>query len=144
MARSGRPWLIGDGTNRVSMVFIDSLIEGVGLALTRDRAAGQTYFLADARPYLWAEVFQAMGEAQQVQVRPRHLPAGLATVCHALDQWLARRGRYSMAVHVAGEATRHMACSIDKAAAELGYRPGVELREGMRQAVGWAREVGWL
>jgi len=144
MARSGRPLLIGDGRNAVSMVYIDNLVECVGLALTRPEAAGQTYFAADEKPYFWREVFQAMGEAMGVEIRPRYLPGSIALVCRVLDRILGCLGHYSFYLHIAGEGTRHMGCSIDKAREELGYRPAIRLQEGMRRAVAWSREKGWL
>ncbi len=143
-ARRGRPWLIGDGRNTVSMVYIDNLVTGVGLALTRAEAAGQTYFLADETPYLWQEVFSVMGNALGVQVQPRRLPAGFAALSNALDRGLGALGCYSFYIHLAGEATRHMGCSIDKARRELGYCPTVSLPHGIREAVLWARAKGWL
>jgi nucleoside-diphosphate-sugar epimerase len=143
-ARRGRPWIIGEGRNAVSMVYIDNLIAGVGLALTRAEAAGQTYFLADENPYPWQEVFAVMGSALGVQVRPRCLPARIAALSKVLDRGLGALGCYSLYVHLAGEATRHMGCSIAKARRELGYCPAVSLPQGMREAVLWARAEGWL
>ena len=35
-----------------------------------------------------------------------------------------------------------IACTVDKARDELGYRPGVELREGMRRSIAWCLENG--
>ena len=144
MARGGRPLLIGDGTNSVSMVYIDNLVQGLGRALSAEAAAGQTYFFADEKPYLWRDVFYAMGRAQDVAVHPRHFPGILAPLCNVLDRGLGVVGYYHLLVHVAGEATRHMGCSIDKAHDELGYEPTIALKEGIRAAVAWARTRGWL
>ena len=144
MASSGRPLLIGDGSNSVSMVYIDNLVQGLGLALSVPAAAGQTYFFADEKPYLWQDIFYAMGRALDVDVRPRHLPKSFATLCNVLDRGFGALGYYHLLVHVAGEATRHMGCSIDKARDELGYKPTVALDQGMREAVAWARTQGWL
>ena len=144
LARGGRPPLIGDGTNTVSMVYLDNLVQGIGLALTAPAAAGQTYFFADEKPYLWRDVFLAMARAQDIDARPRHLPGLIAPLCTALDRSLGALGFYHLMVHVAGEARRHMACSIDKARDELGYEPTVALDEGIQKAVDWARARGWL
>ena len=144
LARGGRPPLIGDGTNTVSMVYLDNLVHGSGLALTAPAAAGQTYFFADEKPYLWRDVFLAMARAQDIDARPRHLPGLIAPLCTALDRSLGALGFYHLMVHVAGEARRHMACSIDKARDELGYEPTVALDEGIQKAVDWARARGWL
>ncbi len=144
MARGGRPPLIGNGTNSVSMVYIDNLVQGLGLALSVPAAAGQTYFCADEKPYLWQDIFYAMGRAMNVEVRPRHLPKSIAALCNILDRGLGALGYYHLLVHVAGEATRDMGCSIDKARDELGYLPTFTLDQGMKEAVDWAQNQGWL
>ncbi len=144
LAKSGRPLVIGDGRNRVSMIYIDDLVDALGRALTHPAAAGGTAFVADSQSYEWQEIFVAMGQAQDVEVRPLHLPRAVATLCSAGDSVLARLGRYSMMVHVAGEATQHMACDPAGARDLLGVEPQVGLYEGMRRAVTWARGEGWL
>ena len=144
LARSGRPLVIGDGRNLVSMIYIDDLVDALGRAMTRPAAAGGTAFVADSQSYEWQEIFVAMGLAQDVQVRPLHLPGVVTSVCAAGDAFLAALGRYSMMVHVAGEATQHMACDPAGARELLGVEPQVGLYEGMRRAVAWARGQGWL
>ena len=85
-----------------------------------------------------------MGRAMNVEVRPRHLPKSIAALCNILDRGLGALGYYHLLVHVAGEATRDMGCSIDKARDELGYLPTVTLDKGMQEAVDWAQNQGWL
>jgi nucleoside-diphosphate-sugar epimerase len=144
LAASGRPLVIGDGRNRVSMIYIDDLVDALGRALTVRDASGSTAFVADGESYEWQEVFIAMGRAQDVDVRPLHLPRAVASLCAVGDAALAALGRYSMMVHVAGEATRHMACESSFARDLLGFSPQVGLYEGMRRAVIWARSEGRL
>ena len=48
----------------------------------------------------------------------------------------------SSEIHVLSEMNKTIACSVDKARDELGYRPGVELREGMRRSVEWCLANG--
>jgi nucleoside-diphosphate-sugar epimerase len=144
LARSGRPLIIGDGRNLVSMIYIDDLVEALGRAMTHPAAAGGTAFVADNQSYEWQEIFVAMGLAQDVQVHPLHLPRMVTSVCAAADAFLSALGRYSMMIHVAGEATQHMACDPGGARELLGVTPQVGLYEGMRRAVVWARGEGWL
>jgi nucleoside-diphosphate-sugar epimerase len=142
--RDGRPPIFGDGENAVSAVYIDNLVQCVGLALTVPEGAGKTYFVADDPVYRWREVFDEIGRAQGVAVRPRRFPALVATACAFLDGFLARLDQYAMDVHLAGEADRHMGCSIDRAKTELGYRPITDLSRGMVEAVQWAKQSAWL
>ncbi|MEE2657483.1 MAG: NAD-dependent epimerase/dehydratase family protein [Candidatus Latescibacterota bacterium] len=144
LAGGGRPPILGDGHNRVSMIYIDDLIDAVGRALVLPVAAGGTYFIADNEIYDWAQVLREMGEAQGAHVRPRYLPGFGAQLCHWLDRGLSAFGLYSMMIHVAGEGTRHMGCRNDRARRELGFDPQTGISAGMRTAVQWARQQGWL
>ena len=51
-------------------------------------------------------------------------------------------GLYNQKIHVLSEMNKTIACSVEKARGELGYRPGVELREGMRRSIAWCLENG--
>jgi nucleoside-diphosphate-sugar epimerase len=45
-------------------------------------------------------------------------------------------------VHVLGEMNKTIACSVERAKAELGWEPGPGLREGMRRSVEWCLANG--
>ena len=44
-------------------------------------------------------------------------------------------GLYDEKVHVLSEMSLNIACSVGKAERELGYRPTIGLREGMRLGI---------
>ena len=58
------------------------------------------------------------------------------------DGMIQAFGLYNKEIHVAGEMDKDIACSIKKAQEELGYRPIVELKEGMRRSIEWCRSNG--
>jgi nucleoside-diphosphate-sugar epimerase len=70
------------------------------------------------------------------------LPSVASEVALVVDAAVQRTGLYQQKVHVLSEMNKTIACSVDKARAELGYRPGVELREGMRRSIQWCLENG--
>jgi nucleoside-diphosphate-sugar epimerase len=70
------------------------------------------------------------------------LPSVASEVALAVDATLQRAGLYHQKIHVLSEMNKTIACSVDKAQRELGYRPGVELREGMRRSIAWCLENG--
>ena len=55
------------------------------------------------------------------------LPSVASEVALAVDAALQRAGLYNQKIHVLSEMNKTIACSVDKARAELGYRPSVEL-----------------
>ena len=74
--------------------------------------------------------------------RQRYVPPLVGEIARVADAMLQGAGVYSQKVHVLGELRHTIACSIEKAKAELGYAPAVELREGMRESVRWCLANG--
>jgi nucleoside-diphosphate-sugar epimerase len=147
LVRTGRFPLLGDGTQRRSMVYVDNLVQGAVLAELTDTAPGRAWWIADERPYeineIVATVKDALREAGlEVAGRQVRLPAVVGRLAERADALVQRTGRYVTQLHVLGEMDKTIACDISVAGAELGYRPTVELAEGMRRSVAWCLAQG--
>ena len=146
--RKGRFPLVGDGSQRRSMVYIDNLVQGLLRAEVADKAPGNAYWIADARPYELREIIATVRQAlvdEGLTVRgdtELRLPRVAARMAERADAALQRRGRYHQALHVLGELNHTIACDISRARDEIGYEPTVELREGMRASIRWCLEHG--
>jgi nucleoside-diphosphate-sugar epimerase len=145
--RTGRFPLVGDGSNRRSMVNTDNLVDGVLRAELTEVAGGRAYWIADRRPYPMREVVDTVREAlrlegYEVSGRLPRLPKLAGTVAEKLDGLLQGRGKYVQELHVLGEMDKTIACRIDAAETDLGYDPQVELLGGMRDAIQWCRAEG--
>ncbi|MBI3941267.1 MAG: NAD(P)-dependent oxidoreductase, partial [Acidobacteria bacterium] len=149
MIKNGALPIVGDGENRRSMAYVDNLCQGLLLAESIAAANGQTYWIADRRPYTMNEIVDTVERLMETEFgvavthKRMRLPNGvgqLATVC---DRLLQGVGLYNQKVHVLSEMNKTIACSISKAEKELGYRPAVELEEGMRRSLAWVFEKGY-
>jgi nucleoside-diphosphate-sugar epimerase len=145
--RRGRFPLVGDGSNRRSMVYIDNLVQGLLLAAESDRARGRAYWIADLEPYPMRYLLETVREAMraeglQVSARQPRVPSRIGDLAEMADRFLQERGKYVQAVHVLSEMNKTIACTTKRAEAELGYRPAVGLLEGMRRSVRWVLEHG--
>ncbi len=140
----GRMPLVGGGGYARSLVYIDSLVACVRLALVRPAAAGNVYYVADRHPYTTRGVVEAMAKALGVEPRYLPLPAIAAKAAYWTDQLFAMAGRYQQEVHLVGEGDWNVGLSIEKARRELGYEPKVAIEEGMQRAVDWCRSRGLL
>jgi len=67
---------------------------------------------------------------------------GAGTVAEKPDRVLQARGIYHQEMHVMGEMNKTIACDISRTTQELGYRPLIDLDEGMRRSVRWCRDRG--
>lgn len=142
MIASGRPIVFGSGENLRSLTYIDNLVQAAILAARSPRAVGETYWVADERPYTTLDVCEAIAQALGLTIRPRRVPSLVSALMRFADEALQRMGCYIKEVHVAGEMTQNIACDIRKAIKELGYCPTVELHEGMRRSAEWCRAQG--
>jgi nucleoside-diphosphate-sugar epimerase len=148
MIKDGKAPILGDGESRRSMSYVDNTSLGLLLAAARPAAAGQTYWIADPRPYSMNEIVDTVESVleddfgMQVAHKRSRLPSVASEVAYVVDGAIQRTGFYEQRVHVLSEMNKTIACSVDKARDELGYRPGVELREGMRRSVEWCLANG--
>ena len=60
MIRAGKAPIVGSGLNLRSMSYIDNLCQGLLLAAMSPRANGQTYWMADRRPYSMNEIIDTV------------------------------------------------------------------------------------
>jgi nucleoside-diphosphate-sugar epimerase len=148
MIKAGRFPIVGNGHNRRSMGYVDSLAYGILLAAQAPQAAGRIYWLADERPYPIREIVDTVRDvlrddfAMPVKPKTLQVPGIIADAARLADWMLQKAGRYNQEIHVLSEMNLTIACSIERAQRELGYKPLVDLREGMRRSVAWCLERG--
>ena len=144
MIKKGNPIIFGNGENLRSMSYVDNTIQGLLLAEAVKEAAGNVYWIADEKPYATKEIYNTVAELLQVQLKPIHVPLIASQICEQIDRTLQAMNIYSTDFHVAGEMVYDIACSIDKAKRELGYRPTIGLREGMKRSLDWCAQNGQI
>ena len=142
MIKAGKPIIFGRGKNLRSMSYIDNVIQGILLAEKSDKAVGNTYWIADKKPYEMLEIYSTISKLLDVELNCRFFPGVFSTICELVDTVLQFLGMYSTNFHVAGEMNKNIACSIEKAEKELEYKPQIEIYEGMRRSIEWCRQNG--
>ena len=145
--RRGRFPLVGDGSNRRSMVFTGNLVHGILRAEVAAKAPGRAFWIADGEPLDMATILATVREALSLEGVPvsggqPRLPRVAGVVADRLDAILQGRGRYVQALHVLGELKDTIACDIGLARAEIGYDPPTDLVTGMRVSARWCLERG--
>jgi nucleoside-diphosphate-sugar epimerase len=148
MVRDGKAPIVGGGLNRRSMTYIDNLCQGLLLAADSPKANGMIFWIADRRPYTMNEIVDTIERLLETEFgRPcahkrLRLPGGASSVADAADSILQSLGLYNQKIHVLSEMNKTIACSVDLAVRDLGYRPAVDLEEGMRRSIRWCIDNG--
>jgi nucleoside-diphosphate-sugar epimerase len=104
-----RPTIYGDGEQTRDFVFVEDVVRANLLACEAAPAAcGQTYNVASGRRTSLKDLVSAIGALSGREIVPEHAPARDGDI-------------------------RHSAAAIGKAEASLGFRPRVDLAEGLRR-----------
>ena len=138
--------ILGAGTQQVSLVHVDDLVNGIVLAADAQDADGKIYFISEG-DYSWLDVGQAMAGALGKKTLKLHLPLGGV----AFVSWftIAYSNLTRKAVLLNRDKILEMKqaawiCSGDRARTELGFSPKMNLQTGMQQTAAWYRQQGWL
>jgi len=141
MIRDGKAPILGGGKNKRSMAYVDNSCQGLLLAGMNEDANGKTYWIADERPYSMVEIIDTIEKLveDEFKIPCSHkrlrLPSFIGDLAQFLDGIIQKTGLYNQKIHVLSEMNKTIACSIEKAKKELGYKPAISLEEGMRRSL---------
>ncbi len=142
----GRFLFLGDGSTTYHPLYVDNLIDAFVLAQETEAACGQSYLIADEEYVAIRDLVARTARALGIDCRMHFLPFwpayALAFAVEAAYKPLPFeppifRRRFDW-------FRQNRAFRIDKAVAELGYRPKVGLDEGLQRTADWYKSRGML
>ncbi|MFP4166912.1 MAG: NAD-dependent epimerase/dehydratase family protein [Opitutales bacterium] len=140
--RAGRLRIIGDGSNRVDVSYIDDVADAhinALDALLGGRGSGKAYFISQGEPVcLWDwlnGIFKALGEQPLRRKIPLPLAYGAAALCEGAWKLASRTSEPPLTRFVAVELAKDHYFSIDAARRDLGYRPKVSMETAVERTV---------
>jgi nucleoside-diphosphate-sugar epimerase len=147
-ARSGCALHPGNRGQSIGIVHVDDLVRGIVAAAAAPAAAGRTYFLANADPVTWGELFEAAADACGSRIRlDLQLPRSLVDAmgwCGDLHARLTGHAGLLTSQKLALSKPRLWHCSTEAAARDLGFAPEITLPDGLRRTYAWYRAASWL
>jgi len=138
-AASGRRLPLGRVSNQRCMTYVDHVVQaGLGV-LEHAEAAGETFLVADARGYSTREIYAEICRAMGIEPLLKNMPVWMLRSLGCVGSVLAGVFRRPMPIsrHGVRQLVDDLRVSTDKLAGVVGYRPTVELAEGIRKTVEW-------
>ena len=134
---------VGNGKNRVHLIYIDDLIRGLMLVMTNSMVDGQTYILAGEEPVSIDRLTNIVSLALERKVPDFHIPKSFSLIAAYLMEIFYR----FLPVHKEPFITldkidimsRDRYFNVDKAKRDLGFLPGVGYEDGLKKTVDWLR-----
>jgi nucleoside-diphosphate-sugar epimerase len=145
---TGRMMVVGDGSNRLPLIYVRDVARGILLAAEARQANGRSYLLVNDEPVTQRDFLDAIADEMGVPAPKRRLPYRLAltvgTTAEAVGRLARMRNpppvmRYGL--QLLGGENRF---DITRAREELGFDPLVDLAEGVRRTVAWYRAADEL
>lgn len=141
MIKRGQGPIIGTGNNIRSMVYTKNLVQGIVLSVVKKVSFQKTYWIADNKPYNMSYILDTIEELlvtdfhQNCKMKRLRLPFIVSEIAEFIDGALQFIGLYHQKMHVLSEMNKNIACKVNLATKELGYKPEYELKEGMRESI---------
>lgn len=134
---SGKARIIGDGENSVDLIHVDDVADFTSLILRDERSIGRVYNLTNPENPTWNEMLDVIASEMGIPEPARHIPYHLAMAAAGIMELISfftrkppRITRY--AVRVVGRQYHY---STERMQKELGFRPAIDLRDGIRNCV---------
>jgi nucleoside-diphosphate-sugar epimerase len=131
----------------VSLVFIDDLVEGIWMALTKKEALGRTFFINTEDAVSWDDFGGTAARAMGRTAVPVRIPLSVFILIIRLNDLRCRwTGKASIlnGSKIPEFRARYWITDGSRARNELGFRPKCPLSEAVRKTVDWYRREGWL
>jgi nucleoside-diphosphate-sugar epimerase len=144
--RKGTFPMFGSGKTLYHSLYIDNLIDAFMLAESPDRGLGQAYLIADEHYVEIEDLVRRVARAMGTAVRIPHYPVWpLIVIGHVVEKACKPFGIAPPIFPRRVDWFRlDRAFDIGKARRELGYRPAVDLDEGLRRTYAWYVAEGML
>jgi dihydroflavonol-4-reductase len=146
MVSRGRFVMLGPGSNKYQMVYVDDLVRGLRRMADRASAVGEAFILGGSEQPTLRELVRLIAQTLGAPVPKVSFPVWPVEMAGALCEAVCRPLRVKPPIYRRRVAffTKSRAFSIRKAREVLGFDPRVNLSTGIARTAQWYRENGLL
>ncbi len=132
---------------RLSLCYVKDLIRAFDLCLQKNIESGETFNIADPRPYSWDEFGREAGKVLGKKLFTVKIPLFLLYLMAFISEGTAKlRKKTSVLDQRRLKEMKQPAWIADTRKAEnlLAYSPTTSLRDGLQETLNWYIDQGWL
>jgi nucleoside-diphosphate-sugar epimerase len=133
--------IIGSGENYLNIIYAGDVAAGTILAANHPQAVGQAYNICSEGEVKQVDLLNTLTDALSLPRITKHVPYGLAIRFAFMQEAIARMLRRAKpptitrrAIYLIGRSTQY---STQKARTQLGWKPKVDIQEGVRRTLEW-------
>ncbi|VVC03741.1 L-arabinose 1-dehydrogenase (NAD(P)(+)) [Candidatus Bilamarchaeum dharawalense] len=135
---SGKFVFFNGGKSTLHPTYIDDAVEGIMLTASNPNAIGHAFNIAGPRPVRIRELIAAMADALGKKIPRISIPGPVAYMGGlVLDYSFGLFAKPPLSVAQVRYLTENRAFSYEKANRVLGYKPKVDIKQGITRTVEW-------
>ncbi len=142
----GRFVLVGDGSPRFQMVYVEDLIEGIRLAGETPAAVGKTYILTGDEAPTLNELVNQIADVAHVPAPRMHVPVWPVWLAGVLCEAVCVPFRVEPPIFRRRVKffTSNRWFDTSRARTDLGFSPRISLRQGLARTLHSYKVLGWV
>jgi nucleoside-diphosphate-sugar epimerase len=147
LAKYGVIPLYDRGEHQISWIHVYDAADAMVTALEKSEKSGAIFTPCDGPPHTWYDLAEAVGDAYGKALRMPKLPPAVFRVTGAVADLTAGVVGKQLPLtteKAARMGQRYWICDNSAIEEQLGWRPEVDYREGVRHTLAWYREHDWL
>lgn len=137
----------GLSAQKVSLVHVHDLVTGILLAVRSEQAPGRVYYICGEGHYDWQTVGDYLGRALGRRFGTLRVPWGvmrLVALGGSLASQFTRSPTLLSLDKLRDIRQSNWLCSNERAKAEIGFQPAIDLLTGLATTAAWYKKMGWL
>ena len=138
--------MFGSGKTYYHPLYIDNLVDALMLAMEPGKGVGEAYLIADEEYVEIEDLVRRTAKALGVEVKIPHFPVMPLVIVGHICEKLCRPFKITPPIFPrrVDWYRQNRAFKIDKAKRDLGYRPKIDLDEGLKRTGEWYRQEGYI
>ena len=139
---------VGYRPQDITFIYVRDLVDAVFLSLKAEGVEGKAYFLSDGKVYnsrRFSDLLQQeLGNPWVLRIKaPIWVTRLICAVSGTVSGWFGKTSTLNRdKFYILSQ--RNWQCDIEPACRELGYEPKWPLERGVKEAVAWYKDNGWL
>jgi nucleoside-diphosphate-sugar epimerase len=138
---------LGGVDKYLSLVHVHDLVRAIVLSIDAPKVIGQSYFIANEKPYSWQEVADATLKVLDKKGIKISVPIGLLKGISVVSEGLAALVKKPALLNnqkIIEMEPDFWTCSSDKAYQDFGFRSEIDLENGVADTIAWYKENKWM
>lgn len=137
---------IGRTAQQLSFIYVKDLAK-ITISALKSNVSGKSYNISDGKIYSRYDFTDSIKRALQKKTIRFHIPIALVNSIALMLDWLYRNNKKEPVLN--SEKMKELTalnwgCSIENIAADLGFKPGYGLDQGLKETISWYKQHNWI